>query len=41
MEFPAELTAESLATNEFLDPTLRLPAEATPYYSTCPRGESR
>ena len=33
-DVPPGLTAASLATNEFLDPTLRLPASA-PYYSTC------
>jgi ABC-type nitrate/sulfonate/bicarbonate transport system substrate-binding protein len=36
-DIPQDLTADGLATNEFLDPTLRLPSKAPGYYSTCTR----
>lgn len=35
LDMPPGLTAASLATNEFLDPALRLPSQPAPYYSTC------
>lgn len=34
-EVPANLDGPALATNEFLDPGLKLPDEETPYYSSC------
>jgi hypothetical protein len=38
---PSDLTAEKLATNEFLAPSLRLPNETPSYYSSCkPQGNS-
>lgn len=37
---PAGLDAAALATNEFLDPSLRLPDTTPRYYSTCPTEET-
>lgn len=41
VELPADLSADDLATNEFLNPTLRLPDQPTPYYSSCPERKHR
>ena len=40
VDIPQDLTAAALATNEFLDPALRLPATTPGYYSTCPQRAS-
>jgi hypothetical protein len=38
---PSDLTAQKLATNEFLDPSLRLPSGEPSFYSSCePQGNS-
>lgn len=40
VDVPQGLNAAALATNEFLDPRLKLPAQPAPYYSSCPSREA-